>query len=119
MAGCAAPAQAAPISYDIGSCLSGDSGNFPLPVAGSILAKHEVVNSNDLLITLTNALESRGPLFSQEVAMVGGTGTDGRGNAAVLTGTTRRVAEPTTLPAPACRLGAAGLRQLRGTDVSA
>ena len=51
-----APAQAAPISFNLASCVNGDCGSFAQSGGGSILAELDIINGNDLLITLTNAL---------------------------------------------------------------
>ena len=51
-----APAQALPISFNIGSCVNGDCASFEQSGGGAIIAELDVINGNDLLITLTNAL---------------------------------------------------------------
>jgi PEP-CTERM motif len=54
----ASPVQAAPINFDISACVTGDCGAFSLSGGGSILATLDVINGNDLLITLTNDLNA-------------------------------------------------------------
>lgn len=55
---CASPASADPIMFNIGSCTSGDCAAFNASGRGSILARVELVNQNDLLVTLTNDLNA-------------------------------------------------------------
>jgi hypothetical protein len=53
----AAPAaQALPIQFSIDNCASGDCVSYVASGQGAILASLDVINGNDLLITLTNAL---------------------------------------------------------------
>lgn len=54
----AAPAQADPVSFSLGSCVLGDCDSFDASGGGAILASVDVVNGNDLLITLNNNLNS-------------------------------------------------------------
>jgi hypothetical protein len=54
----AAPAEAVPVHFNIGSCVSGDCDNYFASGGGSILAELDVINGTDLLITLTNDLNS-------------------------------------------------------------
>ena len=55
----AAPAaEAVPVHFNIGSCVSGDCGNYFASGGGSILAELDVINGTDLLITLSNDLLS-------------------------------------------------------------
>jgi hypothetical protein len=55
----AAPAaEAVPVHFNIGSCVSGDCDSYFASGGGSILAELDVINGTDLVITLTNALNS-------------------------------------------------------------
>lgn len=54
----AAPAQAVPVNFNIGSCVSGDCDSYFASGGGSIFAELDVINGTDLLITLTNDLNS-------------------------------------------------------------
>ena len=49
-------AQADPIFFNIANCVSGDCASLASSGGGSIVAEINVVNGNDLLITLTNNL---------------------------------------------------------------
>jgi hypothetical protein len=55
---CAAPVQADPIHFDISTCAQGDCAAYQQSGGGSVDALLEVVNGTDLLITLTNRLNS-------------------------------------------------------------
>ena|SRR5687768_3422443 len=57
----ASPAQAVPIHFNIGSCVSGDCASYYESGGGSILAELDVINGTDLLITLTNGLNALAP----------------------------------------------------------
>ena len=53
-----APAQANPLYFDVNACARGNCDAFAQSGGGSIFAELELVNGNDLLITLTNALNA-------------------------------------------------------------
>lgn len=55
---CTTRAQAAPLFFNIQDCSFGDCSAFAQSGGGSIFASLDVVNGNDLLITLTNALRA-------------------------------------------------------------
>jgi hypothetical protein len=57
----ASGAQADPLYFSIGNCVDGDCSAFNDSGRGDILAKLDVVNGNDLLITLTNRLNADAP----------------------------------------------------------
>lgn len=52
----ASPAQAVPVYFTIDHCALGNCSAFDSSGRGGILASLDVINGNDLLITLTNAL---------------------------------------------------------------
>jgi hypothetical protein len=52
----ATPAQAAPVYFNVGSCVTGDCNSYYASGGGSILAELDILNGTDLLITLTNDL---------------------------------------------------------------
>ena len=54
-------AEAAPIFFNIANCASGDCTSLALSGGGSVNAEVEVINGNDLLITLSNNLNSAAP----------------------------------------------------------
>jgi hypothetical protein len=54
----APPAEAVPLYFDIGNCVQGDCAAFAQSGRGSIFAELDVVDGNNLLITLTNALNA-------------------------------------------------------------
>lgn len=54
----ASPVQAVPVYFTIDQCAQGDCAAFDESGRGAIVAALDVVNGNDLLITLTNALNS-------------------------------------------------------------
>lgn len=55
---CASPVQADPVYFTIDQCAEGDCAAFDHSGRGSIVAALEIINGNDLLITLTNALNA-------------------------------------------------------------
>ena len=52
----ATPAQADPVYFNVGSCVTGDCSSFYDSGGGSIQVELDVLNGTDLLITLTNNL---------------------------------------------------------------
>lgn len=53
-----APARANPLFFDVNTCVRGNCDAYAQSGGGSIFAELELVNGNDLLITLTNALNA-------------------------------------------------------------
>ena len=57
----ATPAQAEPVYFNVGNCITGDCASFHDSGGGSIQAELDVINGTDLLITLTNNLNRNAP----------------------------------------------------------